>query len=372
MNDKNKSQHRQSSQYDRNNRSDAGQNNMRRGPEPWRASERDNDWDHDYGQESLGQGGESTGRGGYGNERGMRGSEMGRGYGQGWDEGQGRYDRGTGQQQQQQGGGYRQGDYGQSGSYSRDFQGAQHRGFEGQTAYRRQGGLGPREWGQGNDDYRMNDYGGGFDRQGRESPWDRGQGGYGQSQHDMGSQGGGHGNFGSQSGNYGGGMGGYGSRGGNYGNQGYSQGNYGPQGSYGGQGQYGSQGSYGSQGQYGSQGDSGRIPFRSPKGYTRSDDRIREDICDRLGTLSGVDPSEVEVNVRDGEVTITGTVRERWQKHQIENTADAISGVKDVHNQIRVKQQDDRSDTASTSTSSSTVKSGIENGNRKTGATSTS
>lgn len=324
MNDKNKQQNRQSSsQFDRQN----NQNNTRRGPEQWRANERDNDWDRDYGQESLGHGGDSMGRGGYGNERGMQGSDMGRGYGQGWDEGQGRYDRGAGLGQQGRGG-YRQGDYGQSGSYARDFQGAQHRGFEGQTAYRQQGGLGPRDWGHGADDYRMNDYGRSFDREGQGNQGGRGQGSYGQSQHEMGNYGGGHGNFGTQSGNYGG-MGSYGSRGGNYDNQGYSQGNY------------------GSQGTYGSQGDGGRSQFRAPKGYTRSDDRIREDICDRLGTLSGVDPSEVEVAVRDGEVTISGTVRERWQKHQIENTADAISGVKDVHNQLRVKQQDDRSDAAS-------------------------
>jgi osmotically-inducible protein OsmY len=347
MNDK-KQQNRQSSQYDRS-RTQGGQNDQGGGRDQgrgqWRAAEHDNDWDRDYGQESLGYGGNDMGRGD-GNQRGMQGNYGSRGPGQGWDEGQGRYDRGPGRMQE--GSGYRQGDYGQSGSYARDFQSAQHRGFEGQTAYRQQGGLGPRDWGHGTDDYRMNDYGRSFDRQG--------QARHGQSQHEMGSFGGGHGNFGTQAGNYGGGMGGgyggYGSRGGSYGNQGDSQGNYGSQGSYAGQG------------------STGRSQFRSPKGY-RSDDRIREDICDRLGTLSGVDPSEVEVNVRDGEVTITGTVRERWQKHQIENTADAISGVKDVHNQIRVKQQDDRADTASSSSASAT-KSSVDNGNRKAGATSSS
>lgn len=333
MNDKNKQQNRHA-QFERGNRSFSnqgqGQGGRRdSGPQQWRAGEQDNDWDRDYGQEGLGYGDQR----GYGNERGMQGSDMSRGYGQ-------------------QGGGYRQGDYGQSGSYSRDYQGTQNRGFEGQTAYRQHAAQGSnsREWGQGDDDYRMNDYGRSSGREGQGNQWGRGQG---QSQHEMGNYGGGHGNFGTQAGNYGGRMGGFGGGSGNYGNQGYSQ-------SFGGQG--GSD-----QGQTG-----GRTQFRSPKGYTRSDDRIREDVCDRLGTLSGVDPSEVEVSVRDGEVTITGTVRERWQKHQIENAADAISGVKEIHNQIRVKQHEDRSDTASSSSSATAMKSSVDNGNRKTGATSTS
>lgn len=77
--------------------------------------------------------------------------------------------------------------------------------------------------------------------------------------------------------------------------------------------------------------------FRGPKGYTRSDDRIREDVCDLLGNLDDVDPTDVEVTVREGEVTLTGTVTERRFKHFIEDVTERVSGVTDVHNQIRVK-----------------------------------
>lgn len=72
-----------------------------------------------------------------------------------------------------------------------------------------------------------------------------------------------------------------------------------------------------------------------PKGYTRSDERIREDICEALGD-SGLDVSEVSVNVKDGLVTLEGTVKQRGIKHAIEDYADDCGGVKEIHNQIRV------------------------------------
>lgn len=74
---------------------------------------------------------------------------------------------------------------------------------------------------------------------------------------------------------------------------------------------------------------------RGPKGYQRSDDRIREDICERLMT-SPYDASDVEVTVSQGEVTLTGTVRIRADKWGIEDVADSVLGVQDVHNQIRL------------------------------------
>ena len=82
---------------------------------------------------------------------------------------------------------------------------------------------------------------------------------------------------------------------------------------------------------------------RGPKGYERSDDRIREDICDRLAESDDIDPSEVEVKVSKGEVSIEGTVDERRTKHAIEDLCDSVSGVKDVRNGLRVRQRRDDS-----------------------------
>lgn len=76
---------------------------------------------------------------------------------------------------------------------------------------------------------------------------------------------------------------------------------------------------------------------RGPKGYKRTDDRIREDVCDRLSQQYDVDATEVEVTVSNGEVTLTGTVSDRDQKFRIEHIADSVGGVSEVHNQVRVR-----------------------------------
>ncbi|HEX8705993.1 MAG TPA: BON domain-containing protein [Myxococcaceae bacterium] len=74
---------------------------------------------------------------------------------------------------------------------------------------------------------------------------------------------------------------------------------------------------------------------KAPKGYTRSDARIREDVCERL-MYSPYDASDVEVNVTHGEVTLSGVVHTRADKWGIEDVAEAVLGVRDVHNQIRL------------------------------------
>lgn len=76
---------------------------------------------------------------------------------------------------------------------------------------------------------------------------------------------------------------------------------------------------------------------RSPKNYKRSDERIREDICDRLSVSPDVDPSEVEVAVSAGEVTLSGTVANRQMKFVAEDIADDVPGVHEIHNQLRVQ-----------------------------------
>lgn len=79
---------------------------------------------------------------------------------------------------------------------------------------------------------------------------------------------------------------------------------------------------------------SGRRPV-GPKGYQRSDARIRDEVCERLAR-SALDVSEVEVVVADGVVTLGGRMGERGQKYRAEEIADTVFGVRDVDNQIRV------------------------------------
>ena len=76
---------------------------------------------------------------------------------------------------------------------------------------------------------------------------------------------------------------------------------------------------------------------RGPKNYARSDERIQEDISERLWDADDVDASDVVVEVKNGEVTLRGNVERRSIKHRIEDIADGCGGVKDIHNEIRVQ-----------------------------------
>jgi hypothetical protein len=75
---------------------------------------------------------------------------------------------------------------------------------------------------------------------------------------------------------------------------------------------------------------------RGPKNYQRSDERIREEVCERLTMDHDVDASDVEVTVRDGVVTLSGTVHERYAKRTAEDICESVRGVKDVQNDLRV------------------------------------
>jgi len=76
---------------------------------------------------------------------------------------------------------------------------------------------------------------------------------------------------------------------------------------------------------------------RGPKGYRRSDERIREDVSDRLADDSWLDASDVEVNVSGCEVTLTGFVSSRDDKRRAERLAEDVSGVDNVQNNLRVR-----------------------------------
>ena len=75
-----------------------------------------------------------------------------------------------------------------------------------------------------------------------------------------------------------------------------------------------------------------------PKGYRRSDERIKEDINDRLSDRPGLDASDVEVTVVNCEVTLAGTVNARRDKRLAEDIAENVLGVQNVENRLRVKQ----------------------------------
>lgn len=76
---------------------------------------------------------------------------------------------------------------------------------------------------------------------------------------------------------------------------------------------------------------------RGPLGYKRSDERINEDIHERLTEDPHVDASGIVVAVKDGEVTLSGRVDCREAKHRAEHLVEHVSGVGHVQNNLRVE-----------------------------------
>lgn len=76
-----------------------------------------------------------------------------------------------------------------------------------------------------------------------------------------------------------------------------------------------------------------------PKGYQRSDERILDDVCERLTRHGQIDAHDIQVNVTSGEVTLSGTVNDRHTKRMVEDITENVRGVKDIHNQLHINQQ---------------------------------
>jgi uncharacterized protein (DUF927 family) len=75
---------------------------------------------------------------------------------------------------------------------------------------------------------------------------------------------------------------------------------------------------------------------KGPKGYQRSSERIREEACEALTHSPHVDASDIEINVEDGIVTLTGTVESRRVKKEAERVVDTVLGVEDVVNLLKM------------------------------------
>jgi hypothetical protein len=82
--------------------------------------------------------------------------------------------------------------------------------------------------------------------------------------------------------------------------------------------------------------ESGPYTGVGPRGYRRSDNRILEEVSDRLMQHGGINASEFSVSVQDGEVILEGNVDSLWTKRAAEDTAFSVLGVEDVHNHLSV------------------------------------
>jgi osmotically-inducible protein OsmY len=67
-----------------------------------------------------------------------------------------------------------------------------------------------------------------------------------------------------------------------------------------------------------------------------ADERIWEEVRDRLMGHPDLDVTEVEIEVEEGEVTLVGRVDSREAKWLAEEVTRAVRGVQDVHNRLKV------------------------------------
>jgi osmotically-inducible protein OsmY len=302
----------------------------------------------EYGQDRHGQNA-------WGQQRNQGGDFQGGNYG-GGTSGRGNYGQSR----------FSEGDFGQGGNYGPGSSYGQ--GNQGQG-----GNFGPSGYGQGDSSWQSGSRSG-YGRQGS----GRGFSGYGYEGYGYegsGSRGGQQSNYGQQSG--------YGSSGGwsepygegqQYSSAGLSGGR--SQGSWGGSQSGGSQGYWGGQsggsqsnqsGQWGQDANRGMGQHRGkgPKGYQRSDDRIKELICERLRDDPEIDPSEVTITVQGGKVTLEGTVDSRQAKNSIEDIAEQF-GVQEVQNNLRVQRATSTGSQTGDGGRSATGKSGTEDGEKAT------
>jgi hypothetical protein len=101
---------------------------------------------------------------------------------------------------------------------------------------------------------------------------------------------------------------------------------------------------------YGIEGEWSRNPHysfynysgRGPKDWTRSDERIREDLNERLAQDPWIDASEINVEVKNSEITLKGSVEGRDARRRADEIAESVVGATQVHNHLRVESYEDR------------------------------
>ena len=75
---------------------------------------------------------------------------------------------------------------------------------------------------------------------------------------------------------------------------------------------------------------------KGPRSYQRTDDRILDDINDRLCDNPYLDASNIELGIKEGDVILMGSVHTREDKRLAEEIAENVTGVKNVENRLRV------------------------------------
>jgi BON domain-containing protein len=88
-------------------------------------------------------------------------------------------------------------------------------------------------------------------------------------------------------------------------------------------------------------GDTALVPGpyagRGPRDYRRTDIRIHDDICQWMSDDPRLDARTIEVQVKNADVTLTGVVDDRRARRLAEDIAQAVPGVRDVFNNLKLR-----------------------------------
>lgn len=88
----------------------------------------------------------------------------------------------------------------------------------------------------------------------------------------------------------------------------------------------------------------GRYRGVGPKGYLRSDEALEDELCRRLWIHPAIDASDVAVEVKEGCVTLSGTVASKEMKDLVEDEAEAVHGIREIGNRLGVSADSRRGD----------------------------
>jgi len=83
--------------------------------------------------------------------------------------------------------------------------------------------------------------------------------------------------------------------------------------------------------------DTGRFAGRGSKNYKRSDTRIEEDVHEALMHDPYLDATDIDVSVKDGEVTLSGEVADRASRRRAEECVESCAGVREIHNELKAR-----------------------------------
>lgn len=76
---------------------------------------------------------------------------------------------------------------------------------------------------------------------------------------------------------------------------------------------------------------------KGPRGYARSEARIRDEACEILAHDHELDATDIEVDYKDHCIILRGHVDRRYDKKLAERLVEYIPGVEDVQNLLQIR-----------------------------------